>query len=474
MKFFGNRKNGLHLNKSVGGAKVNKPRKGARKIVMRSLIVVIILAIATGIFGLSFWHWGVGPPEQRPWRNPANPPSGVIPGNPGGDPGERPSVPQDEDQYARYDDIFTFLILGADDQGGNTDVIMAVRAVFEDGNYSLNAVSIPRDTMVNISGEVRKANAIFPSMRARYRGQPNARELAIEATILRFKDVLGFEVDFAFVVDMNAFVALIDAVGGIYFDVPIRMHYPAENINLQRGFQRLNGRQSLGVVRYRATYAAGDIRRIEVQHDFLTAAVQQILENRDEIRYRDIARIFLNYVETDLTIGQTVWFALEMLKMDAENVHFHMLPGNTNDSHRRVSYVTIWVDEWLEMVNAYLNPFSEERTLEHVSILTRDRTTRQLFVTDDNWVGNRAWGQAIAAPRPPAEPPADPPGGNEPGGNDEPDPPDDPPSEPPPDEPPPPPPPDEDPSEPQIPEIPPQIDPPSDTNDSPPDETTDD
>ena len=483
MKIFGNSKNGRHLNKTA--SKANKPKKGAKKIVLRCSIVVVAVAAAASIFAVAYWHWGVTPPEHTPWYGREDRHSDHPDARP---PRVREPRPDDEEQV-RVADTWTFLVLGTDNGGGNTDVIMAVTAVFEDGNYSLNAVSIPRDTMVNIGGGIRKANAIFPSMLARYRGQPNARQQALNATIVSFADVLGFEVDFAFVVDMNAFVALVNAVGSIEFDVPIRMYYPAENIDVQRGLQRLNGQQALGVVRYRATYAAGDIRRIQVQHDFLTAAVRQILENRADIRYRDIASIFVNYAETDLDLGRTIWFALEMLKLDAENVHFHLLPGNHNDSHRRVSYVTIFVDEWLEMVNTYLNPFSGDITIQDVSILTRDRTTRQLFVTDGNWVGTESWAQTTAASGSGSGTANNPPttttngGGNqagnnqasgneggdgqpdgnggddnEPGGNEEP------PDEPPPSDG------GDDPLEPQLPEIPPQIGPQPGTDNPPPEQ----
>jgi len=73
-----------------------------------------------------------------------------------------------------------------------------------------------------------------------------------------------------------------------------------------------------------------------------------------------------------------------------------MMPGNTTDRINGLSYVTVFVDQWLEMVNERLNPFNEEITAQDVSILTRG-SDRRLFVTDGNWRGNASWGQTQSA-----------------------------------------------------------------------------
>jgi hypothetical protein len=123
----------------------------------------------------------------------------------------------------------------------------------------------------------------------------------------------------------------------------------------------------------------------------------------------------LRYVDTDLTYGELIWFARAMLRMDYENINFHMMPHRL-DSVGGLSYVSILLDEWLELVNDVLNPFTYQITQdsETLSILTRGPDGR-LFVTDDNWQGNRNWGQGTVAPRPqttpaaPVTPPAPPP-----------------------------------------------------------------
>ena len=48
-----------------------------------------------------------------------------------------------------------------------------------------------------------------------------------------------------------------------------------------------------------------------------------------------------------------------------------MRPSTGTDSVGGFSYVSLYPDEWLQMVNDYLNPWSEEVTEENVNILTR-------------------------------------------------------------------------------------------------------
>jgi len=292
----------------------------------------------------------------------------------------------------RNTDKFTFLILATDLGDALTDVIMV--ATFDRSDYSMNVVSIPRDTLVNVSWPVKKANSIYANMRHQHRNEQDRdtrRELIMDSTIDHFANLLGFPVDFWVLVDTRAFIRLVDAIGGVEFDIPVRMTHEEFLRAYSPGPQQLTGREALDVVRFRG-FGSGDIGRIGTQQSFLETAVRQILEQSESIRYRDIISIFLNYVETDLTLLNLIGFAQLFLRMDAENINFATLPGDYNAWLVGGSYVTIYVDEWLEMVNELLNPWYEDITVEDVSILTRG-PDRRLFVTDGNFAGNPNWGQ---------------------------------------------------------------------------------
>ncbi|MCL2408535.1 MAG: LCP family protein [Oscillospiraceae bacterium] len=432
MKLSGNKRGGRHLTSNVSRRKseaTEKPAKRKKRKVLRiiSLSFLGILAVGVIVFA-RWWQTEVILPDVTYGRRNPRPPVNSESNNPSGLNGEygvdpdRPADPiGDSNPYK-----FTFLVLGTDLGDVLTDVIMVVS--FDTENYKMNIVSIPRDTLVNVNWSVRKANSIYANMRHRHRGETDAelrREMIMESTIDYFANLLGFPVDFYLLVDTRAFIRLVDSVGGVDFNIPVRMTHEEFLRAYSPGPQRLSGREALDIVRFRG-FASGDIGRIGTQQNFLETAAQQILERRSSIRYPDIISIFLNYVETDLTSGNLVAFARHFLRMDSENVNFATLPGDYTAWIAGVSYVTVYVDEWLEMVNEMLNPFYADITTEDVSILTRG-SDRRLFVTDGNFAGNPNWGQpsgsggassptnnAPTTPTAPTNPPATP-GGNQTG-----------------------------------------------------------
>ena len=100
-------------------------------------------------------------------------------------------------------------------------------------------------------------------------------------------------------------------------------------------------------------------------------------------------------METDLDYGEVAWFAQQFMKIDGADITFHTLPGNyagtVYQGGQWVSYVMIYPDEWLEMVNTYLNPFEEEITLDDVSILTED-DNGTIYSTNDYYADDPGWG----------------------------------------------------------------------------------
>ena len=295
--------------------------------------------------------------------------------------------------YNRDTAKYTFLVLATDAEGGNTDVIIVVS--FDTTLGALEVVSIPRDTLVNVSWSLKKANSIYASMRQRHGWEERSLDNGMSATVETFADLLGFEVDYWVLVDMRAFVALVDAIDGVEFDVPVNMNYTdtAGGLSIQysRGLQRLSGKQALEVLRYRSGYSDADVSRINTQQDFLMSAAQQILAKRNSLSVNELASIILRYVKTDIDLSSLIWFGNQFIKINANSINFSIMPGNYQDYVGNQSYVTILLEEWLELINDKLNPYVEEVKPDSVSILTRG-SDRYLYVTDGNRQGDSSWG----------------------------------------------------------------------------------
>jgi len=270
----------------------------------------------------------------------------------------------------RKKNVFTFLIVGNDNGYGNTDTIMV--GMLDIPNSKLNVVSIPRDTMVNKSWEVKKVNTIYTF------------DGGIDGLKRGIAELIGYDVDSYCVVDLDAFVALVDAIGGVDYNVRQDMKYSAPDqglyIDIKAGMQHLNGEDSLKVVRFRADYAGGDIDRIKIQHDFLKAVVKKCLSISSVFKIDDFADIFKKYVDTDLTTGNIIWYVQQLMNLKEGDITFLTVPENYNDSVRGLSYCTIYLDEWLEVINEYINPFNVEITADNLNVITRD-SNRNLYAT---------------------------------------------------------------------------------------------
>ena len=252
----------------------------------------------------------------------------------------------------RKDDFFTILVSGLDDEHGGSDTNILIG--FDAKNQSITGVSIPRDTKAVWNGKSHKINAAF--------GSGGTEKLAEV-----IGDQLGIPVDFTVSVDLKGFVALVDAIGGVDFDVPVNMDYedPYQDlyIHIPAGMQHLSGKEALKVVRFREGYASQDIGRMETQQKFLKAVAQQTLTLSNLDKIPEFANIFNQYVKTDLTLGNLAWLGKEAISMGSSAISFSTLPGEWKSP-----YIYLDQDAVLELVNQYLNPYVEDRTAEDLNI----------------------------------------------------------------------------------------------------------
>lgn len=301
-----------------------------------ALLAVFVLAALYAAF-----HCLVRPPEQTIQEPDLQPAEELTP--------EEQAL---RSHLERKTDFYTILLAGVDDHNGGSDtnILVAVDAA----NDSIYGVSIPRDTKAILDGSAHKINYAYNS---------GGMEL-MAATV---SEQLGIPVDYTVQVDLQGFVALVDAIGGVNFDVPMDMDYedPYQDlsIHIKQGYQRLNGEDALKVVRFRKGYASQDIGRMNTQQAFLKAAARQVLTPASLTRLDDFVRIFQSYVETDLTLGNLAWLGKEAIGMGADAIEFSTLPNEWKSP-----YIYLNADEVLTLVNEHLNPYVEDRTPEDLRI----------------------------------------------------------------------------------------------------------
>jgi LCP family protein required for cell wall assembly len=199
------------------------------------------------------------------------------------------------------------LLIGADarpEEGdpGRSDSLILVRMDSKRGFISM--LSFPRDLYVHIpgigSGRINSAFSYGPAK-----------------TIDTVHELTGEDVNYYFLMGFDGFEKLVDLVGGVYLDVDRRYFNDntgyGENydmIDLDPGYQKLNGHDALDYVRYRHTDS--DYARIARQQQFLSELKRQTtrLSNLTNLTgYRDI---FGKHIETDLTNPRTFLSILEL------------------------------------------------------------------------------------------------------------------------------------------------------------------
>ena len=257
----------------------------------------------------------------------------------------------------RKPSFYTILVSGVDDGNGGSDtnILVAVDAA----NDYIFGVSIPRDTKASINGKNRKINFAY-----------NAGGMSLLAQTV--SDQLGIPVDYTVLVDLRGFQALVDTVGGVDFYIPVDMNYddPIQDLSIHfsKGMRHLTGEEALKVVRFRhnndgSGYGSEDIGRMQTQQDFLKAVAKQTLTLSNLTRLDSFVKLFDQYVETDLSLGNLAWLGTEAIGMGAEAVDFATLPGEWKSP-----YIYLDQEEVLALVNQYLNPYVEDRLPEDLHI----------------------------------------------------------------------------------------------------------
>jgi LCP family protein required for cell wall assembly len=248
-----------------------------RLFVKITVITAVSLLALTGgaVLAVSLW---VRPPDDVEIL--INLPTPSVPALPSGA-SPPPSAPPgaDEGLYTARGGVYTFLLAGVNE--GMADTLMVATLDIELG--TCHVLSIPRDTVVaRAPRSVKKISSAYSQRRSTWDDEPGIPQLKKEVSTL-----IGFQPQYTAIVDYSAFLRLVAAIGGVEFNVPMRMYVPSEGIDLRAGVQTLNANQALQLVRFRYDHRTGagydDYGRMKVQQQFLAAAAKEGFIQLDKI-----------------------------------------------------------------------------------------------------------------------------------------------------------------------------------------------
>ena len=278
------------------------------------------------------------------------------------------AAPVITDHYTRRKDVYNFLVLGVDRAANLSDVIMVIS--YDISKQTIDVLSLPRDTYINVGSTYHKLNAYFAASynRSASRGTERYRD-AIQSMASFIENSLCIRLDRYICMDTAGFREIIDAIGGVDMDVPFDMHYEDPDqqlyIHLDAGFQHLDGAKAEQFVRFRSGYLEGDIGRISAQRLFLTALANQVKSSLDLSSAVSIAKTTLAYVTTDLTVAEIGYFAKNAFSVDMDNVTFTTLPGGAAfNPDTGASYYVMYAENVRKIVNEHFNVYDRDISRE--------------------------------------------------------------------------------------------------------------
>ncbi|ADU31877.1 LCP family protein [Evansella cellulosilytica] len=195
-------------------------------------------------------------------------------------------------------DPISVLFLGLDsrdgDLRGRTDAM--VLATFNPEDKSIKILNIPRDSRVEIVGrpgldKINHAHAFG----------------GLDMTIDTVENLLDIPVDYFVSLNFDAFMKVIDELGGVEVDVPFTFtekdNQTYGTITLHEGVQTLNGEEALAYVRMRKSDPRGDLGRGDRQKEVIEAIIKKTASFSSITRFNPIMDSLEGNLKTNITFN---------------------------------------------------------------------------------------------------------------------------------------------------------------------------
>ncbi|HLO04886.1 MAG TPA: LCP family protein [Symbiobacteriaceae bacterium] len=281
-------------------SRAQRRRHSAGRYWLRRLVVLLLIAIPTLIFAArSFDLSGLlAPIALKPSSS-------------------APAVTKTEPTYV--------LLMGVDEREhdvGRSDTMMLLR--LDPKGERADLINLPRDTRVWLdNSEHVKLNSFYPKGGA-------------ESTVSAVGQLLGIPNPYWVEVNMQGFVEIIDALGGV--PITLERDYDYEDpyqdlyIHLKAGPQVLGGKQALHFVRLRYDGVGNDdISRIKRQQQFVQALQSKLIAPSNLLKVGDFMTIMRNRIQTNVPQKDQVYLA-NLLFQSRHQLQMRTLPGQGEDA----------------------------------------------------------------------------------------------------------------------------------------------
>ena len=223
-----------------------------------------------------------------------------------------------------------------------TDTIMVCS--YNPKTQRASILSIPRDTYVGKNKNSVKANDKLNTVYSKS---------GIDTCMEKVEQITGIELDYYAVVNTKALIKIVDIIGGVNFDVPIKMDYddPTQNlhIHLKKGMQKIDGEKAEQLLRFRHNnngstysqeYGDNDYGRMKTQREFIKETMKQTLQLKNITKAKKINSAVFENVNTNVEEGLIKQYLPYAIEFNTDSILMEQLPGEST------KYNDVWVYEY--------------------------------------------------------------------------------------------------------------------------------
>ena len=300
-------------NKSQNQKTKQKPKKKMKMWKKIFLIILLILLIAGGAFAYRVHRNGGGL-------------TGML----------ATVVGHDEETRKSLGELQVLLMGVSTDQEGVALTDTIIVASYNPNTQKAVLLSIPRDsfTGTNTKRAVAsdKINAIYNITRDPMK------------TVEAVNELTGLDLQYYAIVQTEALIELVDAIGPIEYYVPTDMNYDDTSqdlhIHFEEGLQEIDGPEAEELLRFRKNndgtsfpeeYGDNDIGRMRNQREFITAVVEQTVKLENITKLGTIIDIASRNLITNLDIKILKDYLPYAVEFSTENLQTASLPGTVPD-----------------------------------------------------------------------------------------------------------------------------------------------
>ena len=370
----GNVKNNKNRNsnnvKNTKNTKNTKTKQKKKMSVGKKILLILLLVIlvAGGVFAYKTYKNGGGL-------------SGML----------ATAVGHDENTKKNLGE-FKCLVLGisTDEEGALlTDTIMV--ASYNPNTQKATLLSIPRDTY---TGNTPSRATAYEKINSVYSRHEDPQDVLDEVN-----EITGLNLEYYVIVKTEGFIKLVDAIGGVTFNVPIDMDYDDTSqdlhIHLKAGEQLLDGDKAEQLVRFRHNndgssypeeYGDNDTGRMRTQREFIMAVIQQTAKVENIFKLGQILEVAQENVITNIDFNVAKDYIPYAVEFSTENLLTATLPGENTNKNAAGTWIFVH-DE--DETAALIQELFYDRDLEQPTEEGTENTTGNETNSTSNATGNQ-------------------------------------------------------------------------------------